>query len=193
MFSPQNHHQDRRRIKRDWLGHPHEKRPSSPPTIYSRASYPTWMLGDVCWGSQLQMTFKSSCHLQPCRLPKVDAWGASVGGHDYKWPSSPPTTYSRAGYPSYTLEGHQLGVTTINGLQVLLSPAAMPVIQAGRWRGVSLGSRLQMTFKSSYHLQPYRLPKLDVGGTSVGDHNSNIAFKGSFKRLSNHIGTQRIS
>ena len=61
-------------------------------------------------------SFKSSYHLELCRLPKLDSGGASVRGRDYKCPSNPPTTYSHAGYPIWTLGEHQLGVTTINGL-----------------------------------------------------------------------------
>ena len=70
----------------------------------------------VSWGSLLQMAFKSSNHLQLCRLPKLDAGGASVGVHYYKWPSCTPSTCSRADYPSWTLEERQLGFTTTNGL-----------------------------------------------------------------------------
>jgi len=115
------------------------------------------------------MAFKSSYHLQSCRLPKLGARGASVGGHNYKWPSSLPTTYSHAGYaswgargvsvgghdskwpsslpttcscagyPGWEPEGHQLGVMTTNGLQVFLSPAVMPITQLGAG-GESVGS-----------------------------------------------------
>ena len=52
------------------------------------------------------MAFKSSYHLQSCRLPKLDAQGASVGAHNYKWRSSPPTTYSHVGYPKWTDGDH---------------------------------------------------------------------------------------
>jgi len=88
-------------------------------------------------GSRLQMAFESSYHLQPCRLPKMDIGGASVGCHNYEWPSSLPTTCSHAGYPSWTLKECQLGVTTTNVLQVFLPPTVMPVTQAGRCRGIS--------------------------------------------------------
>ena len=100
-------------------------------------------LRGIGWGSRLQMAFKSSYHLQPCRLPKLHAGGASVGGHDYKWPSSPPITCSHAGYPSWTMEGCQFRVTTTDGLQVFLPFATVPVTQAGRWRDISWGSQLQ--------------------------------------------------
>ena len=94
-------------------------------------------------------------------------WGRQLG-HDYKWPSSPPTSCSCAGYRSRTLEGRPLRVMTTNGLQSLLPSAAVPVTQARRWWGVSWGSRLQMAFKSSYHLQSCRLAKLDVEGRKLG-------------------------
>ena len=87
------------------------------------------------------MDFKSSYHLQPCRLPKQDA------------------------------KERQLGVTTTNGLQVLLPPVAVLITQTGHWEGISWRSRLQMAFKSSYHLQRHRLPKLDGGGASVTGHD----------------------
>uniref|UniRef100_A0A7C9DAR0 Uncharacterized protein n=1 Tax=Opuntia streptacantha TaxID=393608 RepID=A0A7C9DAR0_OPUST len=67
----------------------------------------------VSCGSPLQMAFKPSYHLQPCRLPRPDAIEPSVGGHDYKCPSIPPTTCSRAGcpsgYPNQMTEECQLG------------------------------------------------------------------------------------
>ena len=112
------------------------------------------------------MAFKSSCHLQLCRLPKLDAGGASVWDRDDKWPLSLPTTCSRAGYLSWTLGGvswgsrpqiafkfsyhlqpcqfpkleeRQFGVMTTNQLQVLLPLVTIPVIQAGHWRGISWG------------------------------------------------------
>jgi len=93
----------------------------------------------VRWGSKLEMAFKSFYQLQPCRLSKLGAKGTSIGGHDYKWPSSLLTTSSCAGYPSWALEGHQLGVTTTNGLQVFLPSAAVPVNQVGHWKGVNWG------------------------------------------------------
>ena len=127
-------------------GH-HYKWPLSPPNTCSRVGYPWGMLGGVSWGSRLQMAFKSSYHLQSCGLPKLDAGGASVEGHDYKWPLS------------------------------LLPPAAVLVTQVGCWSGVSWGSRLQMAFKSSYHLLPCRLPKLGGGGAAVGSHNSKMAYR----------------
>jgi len=147
------------------------------------------------------MAFNFSYHLQPYRLPKLDARGASLGGHNYKWPSSPPKTCSRAGYPNWTLEKRQLGVTTTNGLQFLqpltavlvtqakwqrciswgwrlqmafklLQPlAVVPIFQVGQQRSVSWGSQLQMTFNSSNHFQPCRLPKLDNREVSVGGHD----------------------
>jgi len=88
--------------------------------------------GPSVGGHDYKMASKSFCHLQPCRLPKLDTGGASVGGHDYKWPSSPPTIYSHAGYPSWTPEGCQLGVTSTNGFQVLLPSATMPATQVRR-------------------------------------------------------------
>jgi len=81
----------------------------------------------INWVLRLQMAFKSSHRFQPCWLPKLDAEGASIGVHDYKWPSSPPTTYSHADYPSWMSEGHQLGITTTNGLQVHLPLAVAPI------------------------------------------------------------------
>jgi len=98
---------------------------------------------DVSCGSPLQMAFKFSYHLKLCRLPKLDTRMASVAGHDYKRPSSLLTICSHASYPSWTLEGLQLGVTTTNGLQVFPPFAAVLVTQVGRWRGVSWGSQLQ--------------------------------------------------
>jgi len=41
----------------------------------------------------------------------------------------------------------------------------------------------KMAFKSSYHLQPCWLPKLDAGGASVGGHDSNMAFKSSLQQI----------
>ena len=161
------------------------------------------------------MAFKSSYHRQPCRLPKLGAGWPSVGGHNYEWPLSLLTSSSHAGYPSWELKRRQLGVTNTNGLQVFLPPVTMPVVQAGCWRGVSWGSRIQMAFKSSYHQQPYWLPKLGTGGAligghdykwpssllttyshaghpswtpegaSVGGHDSNMVFKWSFEMLLN--------
>jgi len=90
-----------------------------------------------------KVTLKSSYHLQSCRLPKLDTGGTSIGDHDNKWPSSPSTTCSRVGHPSWTLKEGQLGVTTTN------------------------------TFKPSYHLQSCRLHKLDAGVASVGGHTTN--------------------
>ena len=66
----------------------------------------------VSWGLRLQIAFRPSYHLQLCRLSKLDAGGVLVGGHDSKWHSSLLTIYSHADYPSWTLEGCQLGVTT---------------------------------------------------------------------------------
>jgi len=145
------------------------------------------------------MAFNTSNHLQPCRLPKLDDRGALVGGHaykwpsspptncghcrlpkldarrasvghDYKWPSTPPTTRSRAGYSSWTLEESQLGFMTTNGLRHIQPLATVPLMQAGRQRSVSWGSRLQMAFQSSNHLQPCWLPKLDARGASIEGH-----------------------
>jgi len=82
-------------------------------------------------------------------------------------------TCSSAGYPRWTLIGHQLGVTTTNGLQVFLSLATVLVTQAGRWRTVSWGSRLQVAFKSSYHWQLCPLPKLNTRAASVGVTTTN--------------------
>jgi len=59
------------------------------------------------------MAFKSWYHLQSCQLPKLDTGGASVGSHDFKRPLSLLIIRSHAGYPSWTLEGRQLGVTTL--------------------------------------------------------------------------------
>ena len=84
------------------------------------------------------MAFKSSYRLQPCRLSKLDAGGISWGSR-LQWPSTPPTTCSRADYPSWTLEGRQLWVTTTNGLQVFLPLAAVSIAQVGSWSGVSWG------------------------------------------------------
>jgi len=95
----------------------------------------------VSCGSRLQMVFKSSYHLQPCRLPKLGAGAALVG------------------------------VTATNGFQVFLSPTAVLVTQDGCWRGVSWKSRLQIAFRSSYRLQPCRLPKLGPGGTLIGGYD----------------------
>jgi len=58
------------------------------------------------------MAFKSSYHLQPCRLAKLGTEGVSVGGHDYKWPLSLLATCNRVGYSSWALEERQLGVMT---------------------------------------------------------------------------------
>jgi len=63
-----------------------------------------------------------------------------------------------------------LGAMTRNGLQILLLIAPMRVSQAGCWGCVSWGSRLQMAFKYSYYLKPFRLPKLDARGPSIGGH-----------------------
>ena len=116
-------------------------------------------------------SFKCSYQPQQFWLPKLDAGGVLIGGHDYKWLSSFFTTYSRVDYPSWTMEGRQLGFMTTNDLQVFLPLAAVPVTQAGHWRGISWESWLQMAFRSSYHLQPCRLLKLDAGATSVVGHH----------------------
>ena len=89
------------------------------------------------------MAFKFSYHLQLCRLPKLDAGGVLIGG------------------------------TTSNGLQVLLPLTTVPITQARHWRGISSGSRLQMAFKSSYHLQPCRFLKLDAGGCQLAITTTN--------------------
>jgi len=116
--------------------------------ICSRAGYPSWTLEEHQFGGHdHNMAFKSSYHLQPCWLPKLDTGGASVAGHDYKWPSSLLTICSCAGYLIWTLEGRQLGVTTTNELQVFLPFVAV------------------------------MYPKLDAGGASVGGHDSNMAFE----------------
>jgi len=52
-----------------------------------------------------KMTCKSSYHLQPCRLLKLDSGGRQLGFMTTNG-LSPPTTYSRAGYPNWTLERH---------------------------------------------------------------------------------------
>ena len=72
--------------------------------------------------------------LSPAVMPitQLGAGGESVGSHDYKWPSSLLTTYSRVGYPSWALKGRQLGVMTTNDLQVFLPPAAVLVTKLGR-------------------------------------------------------------
>jgi len=88
-----------------------------------------------------------------------------------KWLSTLCTTCGRVSYPSWTLGASVGGHDYKCSLQVLLPPTVVPVIQAGRWRGVSRGSRLQMAFKSSYYLQPCQLPKLDTGGALVGGHD----------------------
>ena len=44
-----------------------------------------------------------------------------------KYPSNLLTTYSCAGYPRWTMEERQLGVTTTNGIQVFLQFVAVPV------------------------------------------------------------------
>jgi len=117
------------------------------------------------------MAFKSSYDSQPCRLPKLNAGGVLVGVHNYKWPSVPPTTCSRAGYPSWTLEEHQLGVTTRNGLQT--PPTTCNHTDYLSWTLAvrQLGSRLQMAFRSSNHLQPCQLSKPDAGGVSIWVHD----------------------
>ena len=59
-----------------------------------------------------KVAFKSCNHLRPCRLTKLDDEGALAGQATQMWPSSLRTIRSYAGYPSWTLKGLKLGVTT---------------------------------------------------------------------------------
>jgi len=112
---------------------PHfQKWPTSLLTISSRVGYPSWALKVCQLGLRLPMAFKSSYHLQPF------------------------------GYPSWTL-----GVTTTNGLQVLLPPAAVVVTQAGCWRGISWGHDYKMAF-NSFICSRVGYPSWTLNGRQLG-------------------------
>jgi len=83
------------------------------------------------------MAFKYSHHLLPCRLPKLDASGASVEGHGYKWPSSLLSICRHDDYPRWILAERQLGATPTKGLLVLLPSVAVLITHARCWRGVT--------------------------------------------------------
>ena len=70
-------------------------------------------------------------------------------------------------------EGRQLGVMTTNDLQVLLPLAAVPITQAGRWRGVSWGSRLQMAFNPPTTCIRAGYPSWTLEGRQLGVTTTN--------------------
>ena len=67
--------------------------------------------------------------LPPAVVP-VTQIGCRTGirwGSRLQWPLSLSTTYSRAGYASWALEGCLSGVKTTNSLQVFLPTTVVPV------------------------------------------------------------------
>ena len=86
-----------------------------------------------------KVAFNSSYHLQSCGLPRLDAEGGLVGGHDSKM----------AFKYSYHLQLCRLSKLDAEGV-------------------LATGPDSKMAFKSSYHLHPCWLPKLDAEGASVG-------------------------
>ena len=100
----------------------------NPATTGSSADYPKMDdRGASVGGHDYKWHSNTSNDWQPCRLPKLDNRGASVGSHNHKCPSNASNHLQPCRLPSWTIEEHQLGVTTTNGLQTPPTTAAVLV------------------------------------------------------------------
>jgi len=112
-------------------------------------------------GHNSKMVVKSSYHLQPHRLPRLDDKVALAGRCDSKMVFKSSYTCTRAGYPGWMLKGPH------NFKMVFKTSYHFQLCRLAKFNadGASIGGQdCKMASKSSYHLQPCRLPKLDAEG-----------------------------